>query len=282
MAEIGRPTPKRERAVQGKPASGRVQILGEWFDVALHDEEQENFWGNISTWEPSTFSFVEHHTKPGVTFVDIGAWIGPITLFAARRGARVISLEPDPVAVAALRQNLLLNGLEVELICAAIHTDDRGLVLHEGRNGFGDSMTSSMKRTVGQEIVVPTITASQLIGKIFPGQKKVAIKMDIEGHEYVVGENISDLRRTLLNSGVKVPLHLSVHPRILRRSHRHNYFRLSRSIVRRETRSLLTAFSSECSFFCERDFPLAAQDITSRFVPTWPRVIRNFSVVLAK
>ena len=273
---------KRERGVQDKPATARVQIHGEWFDVALYDAEQEKFWRNISDWEPSTFSFVENHTKPGVTFVDIGAWIGPITLFAVRRGARVISLEPDPVAYTALRKNLLLNDLKVELVRAAIHTDDRGLVLYEGRNGFGDSMTSSMKRTTGQEIVVPTITASQLMGKIYSGQKKVAIKMDIEGHEYVVGENISEFRSTLLNSGVKVPLHLSVHPRILRKSHRRKYLRLPRSTVRRDTRRLLTAFNSEGNFDCEKGVQSSAQEITSRFVPTWPRGIRNFSVVLAR
>ena len=273
---------KQDPAVHDKPAIERVRIRGEWFDVALNDTEQANFWRNISTWEPSTFSFVEQHTAPGVIFVDIGAWIGPITLYAARRGAAVVSIEPDPIAHAALQQNLILNDLNAELISSAIHTHDLGLTLYEGRKGFGDSMTTSMKRTIGREIAVPTITALQLMSKISKGYKCVAIKMDIEGHEYVVGGEISNLRRTLQSSGIVVPLHLSVHPRILHKSQRGRPLRSTRSLVRRDTRNLLTAFDSKGTFDCENGASLSARDVTSRFVPSWPRTIRNFSVILTK
>lgn len=280
MAPFSGPLSKREVAGQAKPTTARVQIHGEWFEVVLCDVEQEKFWKTISIWEPSTLSFVGYYARPGVTFVDVGAWIGPITLLAARRGARVISLEPDPVAFSALRQNLLLNGLTAELICAAIHTDENGLVLHEGRNGFGDSMSSSLKYTTGQEIAVPTITASHLMRKIHTGQKEVVFKVDIEGHEYVVGGSISDVRRTLLNSGTRVALHLSVHPRLLRKSFRRKSFRFSRTIVRGDTRRLLETFDCDGNLFCENGVPLSARAITSRFVPSWPRVVRNFSVML--
>ena len=274
--------PKREQAAQDKPATTRVQISGEWFDVALHNAVQEKFWRNIANWEPSTFSFVEAHAKPGVTFFDIGAWIGPITLLAAKRGARVIALEPDPVAFSALRDNLLLNDLAAELTCAAIHTDGGGLLLREGRNGLGDSVTSSLPLNDGQEITVPTVSVSQLLAQVSTGRKEVAFKIDIEGHEYVVGEEISEFRRDLLNSDFKVSLHLSVHSRLLNKSLRPTYFCLSRSRVRRETRRLLTAFDAESNFLCGSDLALSARDITSRFVPIWPATVRNFSVVLAK
>ena len=269
-----------DRAVQDKPATARVKIHDEWFDVALRDTEQEKFWRSISIWEPSTLSFVVRNARKGVTFVDIGAWIGPITLLAARRGARVISLEPDPVAFSALQQNLALNDLSADLICAALHTDEHGLALHEGRNGFGDSMSSSLKYAAGRKITVPTITASHLLKRILPSQNNVVFKIDIEGHEYAVGVNIAEVRRALLNSGVKSALHLSLHPRLLRKSLRRSFLCFSRSIVRRDTRKVLEAFSSDGEFFGEDGVPLSVYDVTSRYVPPWPRVVRNFTVVL--
>lgn len=277
-----------EAAVHSKLVITRVKILDEWFNVALHDPEQEKFWRNISTWESSTLSFVKRHTKTGLIFVDIGAWIGPITLLAARRGARVISVEPDPVAFSALQQNLLLNDLSADLICGALHTEEHGLTLYEGRNGFGDSMSSSLKYTIGKKITVPTLTTSHLLEKFTPSEHKIVLKVDIEGHEYVVGESIAKLRKTLLKSGVDSPLHLSLHPRLLRKSLRRKSHRFSRADVRRDTRRLLEVFLSfsestssfDGGFLCEDGVPLSVQDIMRRFVPSWPRVVRNFSVIL--
>lgn len=41
----------------------------------------------------------------GGWFVDVGAWIGPMTLYAAALGSKVLAIEPDPVA----RLNLIAN-----------------------------------------------------------------------------------------------------------------------------------------------------------------------------
>ena len=281
MTPVSGAMSQRANAIQDQLEITQVQIHGEWFNIALHDAVQENFWKNISTWEPSTLSFVETYAKPGATFIDIGAWIGPITLLAARRGARVVSLEPDPAAFSALRQNLLPNNLTAELICAAIHTDDNELVLNEGPAGFGDSMSSSLNFANGQKITIPSIIASQLMERVSKDQKEVVFKIDIEGHEYVIGGNIAQIGRTLLNSGVKVSLNLSVHPKLLRRTWRGRYFLGSRSIVRRETRRLLTTFGPESSFVCNDGVPRSIRKTVSRFVPAWPRKIRSFSVVLA-
>ena len=60
-------------------------------------------------WEADTFEFVRRNVTPGGLMLDIGAWIGPIGLYAASLGARVIALEPDPVSIASLRENARLN-----------------------------------------------------------------------------------------------------------------------------------------------------------------------------
>jgi FkbM family methyltransferase len=47
----------------------------------------------------------EAGVRPGELVVDIGAGSGALTLAAARRGARVIAIEVDPIWVRQLRQN---------------------------------------------------------------------------------------------------------------------------------------------------------------------------------
>jgi len=44
-----------------------------------------------------------------MTFCDIGAWVGPISIYAAKLGAEVTCFEPDPVAYERLLFNLHMN-----------------------------------------------------------------------------------------------------------------------------------------------------------------------------
>jgi FkbM family methyltransferase len=69
------------------------------------------FWARVAsgTWEPETLSLIERLATPGAPFVDIGAWIGPTTLFAAARGSIVHAHECDPVALQHLRHNIDIN-----------------------------------------------------------------------------------------------------------------------------------------------------------------------------
>ena len=164
----------------------KVAVHGELFEVVAEDGAQKNFWNNLSTWEPETFSFVESCAKPGTTFIDVGAWIGPITLLAARRGAHVISLEPDPAALLTLEKNIRLNHLSTTILNAALHTHDSGIVLNAGPAGFGNSVSSSLKFPGNQlqQEMVASITAQQLVKRIPKCHNEVAFKVDIEGHEY--------------------------------------------------------------------------------------------------
>lgn len=267
--------------IESPSRTAEVHIRGERFIVGTNESAHEEFWRHVSDWERETFSFVDACAKPGATFVDIGAWIGPITLLAARRGARVISLEPDPIAFSALERNLSLNGLSAELIPAALHTDERGLEFYEGHMGFGDSTSSSLHFSNGRNITVPSITASMLMDRISTAHAEVAFKIDIEGHEYVVGETISEVRKSLLDSGVKVSLNLSVHPRLLRDSLRRDNARFPKAVARSKTRRLLKALGPESSFLCGDGVSRSAREVLSRYVPMWRRRTRNFTVVLA-
>ena len=71
-------------------------------------DDQPTFWNKVEAglWEPETLALIDQQITPGTTFLDLGAWVGPTALYAAARGARVIALEADPVALAQLRAKL--------------------------------------------------------------------------------------------------------------------------------------------------------------------------------
>ena len=71
-----------------------------------HDE----FWDTCEKgWEATTFAVLTSRLTTGSTLVDVGAWIGPMTLVAAACGARVVAYEPDPAAADELRDNVAAN-----------------------------------------------------------------------------------------------------------------------------------------------------------------------------
>ena len=83
------------------------------------------FWHDFSTenWEPDTLRALSLMAGAGaLTLYDIGAWIGPISLFSAALGLDVVSVEPDPAAFLTLRQNALSSRLsgKINLINGAV------------------------------------------------------------------------------------------------------------------------------------------------------------------
>ena len=56
-------------------------------------DDQPTFWDRVEagTWEPGTLAALAPHLGPETTFLDLGAWVGPLTLLAASRGARVLA-----------------------------------------------------------------------------------------------------------------------------------------------------------------------------------------------
>ena len=259
-----------------------IAIHGEQFEVVAEDSAQREFWKNVSSWEPETFSFVESCAKPGTTFVDIGAWIGPITLLAARRGAHVISLEPDPTAFLTLEKNISLNHLSVTILNAAIHTHDSGVVLNAGPAGFGKSVSSSLKfpGDQHQQEMVTSITAQQLVKRIPKCHKELAFKIDVEGHEYLVGRCIASVMSELRDSGVRVRVSMSVHPKLLMLARGQGNSRHSRLYVREETRRLLKEFDPDNGFLCSDGVYRSTWRTLWRYLPVYRKKLNNFMVVL--
>jgi FkbM family methyltransferase len=80
------------------------------FPVKVHPGDR-SFWVDayFRCWEEETLEWIRAHVRPGVWFGDVGAWVGPTSIFAAKLGAQVTCFEPDPVAYERLLFNLRMN-----------------------------------------------------------------------------------------------------------------------------------------------------------------------------
>lgn len=149
------------------------------------------FWERLITsrWEEWTFKAVKEYIKPGGTFIDIGSWEGPFTLYAASLGAIVHSVEPDTTAISYFKKHIELNPQlsgRINLHQYALLDENKNIELFE-RYGFGDSASSILRKTRD------TGTSQTVQGKTFSSfieenniMRADLIKMDIEGGEFSV------------------------------------------------------------------------------------------------
>jgi FkbM family methyltransferase len=137
------------------------------------EERWRKFWKayRADLWEPETKALLEEVLEPGDLFLDLGAWIGPVSLWALDLGASVIAVEPDPVALRELHRTL---GTRAEIWEVALGTEESTLRLAP-KLMLGDSMSHVSE--LGIE--VPSRTLPEIVGNRRP---KLAV-MDVEGYE---------------------------------------------------------------------------------------------------
>lgn len=141
------------------------------------------FWHGVSngSYERTTFDFIEEAQRSGIEyFLDIGAATGCMSLFAASTGMKVLSVEPQELVFSALTKNLELNPslatrvtLDYALVQATKEESKHSEYFTPGAAGpisFGGLSNKS-------------ITMIELLDKC-PKDKRVAIKIDIEGAEF--------------------------------------------------------------------------------------------------
>ena len=128
--------------------------------------------------------------EPGRTFVDVGAWIGPLSLIAAKCGARVVAFEPDPVALHSLRLNLDLNPDvkgRVTVVPKALSTEHGQTSLSSTR--LGNSMASIVHK--GAETTSVDTIDARYWSKTLEFVSADMLKIDIEGGEFSVLPRLS-------------------------------------------------------------------------------------------
>jgi FkbM family methyltransferase len=178
-------------------------------------DDKDSFWDRVEagTWEPASLAAMTGLCGPGTTLVDIGAWVGPITLVAAALGAEVMAFEPDLRAFELLAANVAANpgfAERVEITRAALAPKAGRIRLGSPRKP-GDSMGSVLfagRGTVDWE--ADAITPAQAAERV-AGAGRIVLKIDVEGAEYGLAGVLAPLldRRTIAAM-------IAFHPRILK------------------------------------------------------------------
>ncbi len=144
--------------------------------------------------------------RAGGMFIDVGANIGAVAIYALRSGVftKVTAVEPDPHNFAILTSNIALNDFEqrVRAIKAAASDTTGHLMLARHRKNHGaHSVEGSARSNAVQTITVDAITLDDVLRQQDVAPEEVAlVKIDVEGHELSVLEGM----RSLLQ--VRVPI----------------------------------------------------------------------------
>jgi FkbM family methyltransferase len=131
-------------------------------------------------------SFLRKHVEKGI-LLDIGANVGLVSLLLADKIQHAILFEPNPVAAARARENLVLNHLGFEVHELAL-SDQAGAVELENAGG----VDSCNRTVVGFTTSVPTISVRRnTLGAFLATHSALsapitAVKIDVEGHENCV------------------------------------------------------------------------------------------------
>jgi FkbM family methyltransferase len=150
------------------------------------DPYHSKFWRKATEgkWEPGTFAVLDAHLDRDHDYLDIGAWIGPTVLYAARKARHVWCFEPDPEAFRALVWNIALNDLNNVSAFAAALSQAVGVARMAGFHGEkGDSTTSLLNAdgTAGSDVL--TLDFAQFANSVSLDRVSL-VKLDVEGAEF--------------------------------------------------------------------------------------------------
>lgn len=170
------------------PQTRPVRLAGVDLQVA---DDKPTFWTRAAAgdWEPETLAALAAATGPGVVLLDIGAWVGPTSLFAAARGARVLAVEADPAALRELDANIAANPALAPRISvmARAAAPDPGLIRLGPARKPGDSMSSILHGGREGAWEVEAATPAMLLAAVAAlGDGPLTVKIDIEGGEYAL------------------------------------------------------------------------------------------------
>jgi len=169
----------------------RVNPLG--WECSLYVPTRNLSW-YLTGYEPYTSTLFKQFCTSSDVIVDIGAHIGYYSLLAAQNNskARIIAIEASPENSEVLRKNLSINKFDVEVF-NNVFSD---------RLGFTEfSLTEASDNcAVGGHQNSPTIKTILVENLIFEQltiefDKKVLVKIDIEGFEYSAILSLEDFIR---------------------------------------------------------------------------------------
>ena len=166
------------------------------------------FWEEFRRdgWEPETKALIYRTMCEGGVYVDIGSWVGITTLWGILAGAeRVVALEGNPETCALMVEVLAKNGFKnVNLTNKVIH-NITGLSVGFGSTSKTMSSTSAIFRN--RQWDIESIRLPDLLRENNAFNFEL-MKIDVEGAEILLGDDLRLVRRINKFS----PIQLSLHP----------------------------------------------------------------------
>ena len=135
----------------------------------------------LGLFEPAESRLIKELLGPGDTFIDVGAHIGWFTTIAAQcvgDNGLVIACEPYPANAAALKYNLLLNGMQNVQVVEMALGSRRG-VLSLGFDSDSGTATA-LDWGPSQRVEIPMTTLDDMAAEV---PTVTLLKMDVEGWE---------------------------------------------------------------------------------------------------
>ena len=173
----------------------------------LADGKYQDYWElvNSGKWEPNTFKILSKFVQSDKTYIDIGGWIGPTTLYGSKLSNKTYVFEPDPTANKILTENISINNIDNVVIIDKAISNENGHI-HMGNEVEAGNSTSSIL-TNKNGWVVESTTFNTFINQHNINYNDISlIKMDVEGAEYMIVESsINDL------ININAPIYLSLH-----------------------------------------------------------------------
>lgn len=147
--------------------------------------------------------------RDGGTLLDIGGNIGAVSRWWLKNGGdRVVSVEPEPDNAAILRRNVEEFGERALVLEAAAVNRNAPKTLNLYLNNGINKGAHTIRETRGRDsIEVPTVPLFDLLEQHRPN----AVKIDIEGGEFQLVEEITSLPETVSRFAIEYHLNPKGH-----------------------------------------------------------------------
>lgn len=141
-------------------------------------------------WEQETFDILDRFANNNKVLIDIGSWVGPISLYYANKYRYIYSIEADKESVKILKRNIELNNFNnIIVIEKAIYNKNENIYF--GPNEFRLSKEMNISVSQNRELKlyncdykVEGITFKEILKKYQIDNVNIGmIKCDIEGGE---------------------------------------------------------------------------------------------------
>ena len=162
-----------------------LDVYGQMMTLAVEPHDYLK-WLEAKSWEPETFDILNRYLTPEMVCIDLGAWIGVVSIYASRLCKTVHALEPDPIAYRILGNNLSHNTGGI------VHPYEMAIMGSRGKVTIGGSMLGCSCTRSSCSLNAVTVYCENLgmFADAYCHSGKLFVKCDTEGSELEIFKDV--------------------------------------------------------------------------------------------